>query len=291
MASAAETTWSIAALLQWTERFFSEKKLDSPRLDAQILLAHALNCRRTDLYVRHDDIPTEEQRSRFRELVRKRAAGVPVAYLVGTKEFFLLSFDVTPDVLIPRPATETLVMTALDRMKGQAAPRVLDVGTGSGCIAISIASRMPQAKVTAVDVSPKALAIARRNAEKLQVAQRIRFLESDLFAAIPAGETFDLILSNPPYIRTPVLVQLDIGVRDHEPRLALDGGPSGFLIIDRIMADAKRFLAPNGRLLLEIGFDQSEQLKTKADNTGWTLEKIVEDNNRTPRVAVLSVKQ
>jgi len=288
MAEASGTVWTIGALLQWTEKFFSDKQLDSPRLDAQILLSHCLDCRRTDLYVRHDDVPTDAQRSAFRELVKRRAAGAPVAYLVGNKEFFLLPFVVTPDVLIPRPATETLVMTALELMKGRSALRVLDIGTGSGCIAITIAVRQPNAQVTAVDISLQALQVAKRNAEMHNVAERICFLQSDLFSGLSAGESFDFILTNPPYIRAGDIENLAVDVRDNEPRLALDGGPTGLAVIERILADAGRFLAPNRRLLMEIGFDQAAEVRSKAELAGWKCERVVADSDRIPRVAVLA---
>jgi release factor glutamine methyltransferase len=290
MAEPSGMVWTIGALLQWTEKFFSDKRVDSPRLDAQILLAHCLNCRRTDLYVRHDDVPSDAQRAAFRELVKKRAAGTPVAYLVGSKEFFLLPFVVTPNVLIPRPATETLVMTALELMKGRSGLQVLDIGTGSGCIAVTIAVRQPQAQITALDISAPALQIAQRNAEWNKVAERIRFVESDLFSALSTGQSFDFILTNPPYISASDIAELATDVRDHEPRLALDGGPDGLRIIERILADAGRFLAANGRLLIEIGYDQAEAVRAKADSAGWKCERIVADSDRIPRVVVLSIK-
>lgn len=287
MAAPVDRVWTIAALLQWTEQFFNEKNLDSPRLDAQILLAHALNCRRTDLYIRHDDIPVDSQRTRFRELVKQRAGGMPVAYLVGAKEFYLLPFEVTPDVLIPRPATETLVMTALELMKGQAEPRVLDIGTGSGCIAIAVATHKPDAKLHAVDLSDKAIAVARRNADRLGVAGQIRFLVSDLFSNVPAGEKFAFILTNPPYIPSADVSKLAADVREHEPIAALDGGENGFQVIDRILASAGSYLTSEGTMLIEIGYDQEKRCQEHAIAAGWVVEKVVSDMDRIPRVAVL----
>src|SRR5437870_3202891 len=199
---AATQAWTIGALLQWTERFFAQKGVESPRLDAQVLLAHALGCARIDLYARSTDETPEAERTNFRELVKRRVEGCPVAYLVGTKEFYLLPFEVTPAVLIPRPATEALVLAALERLKPLTAPRVLDVGTGSGCIAVSVAKQKAGATVIAIDQSREALAVARRNAERHAVANRVTFIESDLFAGLPGQTPFDLILSNPPYVRT-----------------------------------------------------------------------------------------
>ena len=197
----AERVWTIGGLLQWTEQFLAQKGVESPRLDAQILLAHALGCDRIHLYTRFDEPADDNVRTGFRDLVRRRVEGCPVAYLVGRKEFYKLTFEVTPAVLIPRPATESLVLAALERLKPLAAPRVLDLGTGSGCIAVSVARQHAGAAVVAVDASADALAVARRNAERHGVAGRIDFRAGDLFAPV-AGETFDLIVSNPPYIPT-----------------------------------------------------------------------------------------
>src|SRR5437763_6572171 len=171
----AAQVWTIAALLNWTEKFLAQKGVESPRLYAQVLLAHALGCKRIDLYARSIDEVPETERARFRDLVRRRVDGCPVAYLVGTKEFYLLPFEVTPAVLIPRPATEALVLAALERLKPLGAPRVLDVGTGSGCIAVCIAQQKAGANVVATDLNPEALAVATRNAARHAVADRVRF--------------------------------------------------------------------------------------------------------------------
>src|SRR5262245_17651547 len=212
----AETApvWTIGALLNWTENYFGEAKLDSPRLDAQLLLAHTLNYSKSNLYVHWDDQPTAEQRADYRNKIKARAAGAPVAYLVGHKEFFLLDFKVTPDVLIPRPSTETLVLIALEHLKVLESPRVLDLGTGSGCIAISLAIRQKGCHVVATDASHEALAIAKENAAKHCVTGRIDFRQGDMFAPIHAGEKFDLIVSNPPYIPTPDIAGLSKDVRE-----------------------------------------------------------------------------
>src|SRR3954469_9842263 len=195
----ATETWTVRRLLEWTEDFLRKKGVESARLEAQILLAHALGCKKIDLYVRHEEEPAEDKRAAFRETIKKRADGMPVAYLVGHREFYSLEFAVSPAVLIPRPETETLVMEALRRLKPLAAPRVLDVGTGSGAIAVAIARQHKTARITAVDVSPTALAVATSNAQRHLVGDRIAFVEGDLFAPV-GGQTFDLIVSNPPYI-------------------------------------------------------------------------------------------
>src|SRR3954466_14994327 len=162
----ASETWTVRRLLEWTEDFLRKKGVESPRLEAQILLAHALGCKKIDLYVCHDEEPAEDRRAAFREMIRKRAEGMPVAYLVGHREFYSLEFAVSPAVLIPRPETETLVMEALRRLKSVEAPRVLDLGTGSGAIAIVLAKHLKTAQVTAIDMSAAALAVASGNAQR-----------------------------------------------------------------------------------------------------------------------------
>src|SRR5947209_2311404 len=186
------TEWTVGRLLQWTEKFFAEKGVESPRLDAEVLLAHSLGCKRIELYARSTEDTDERRRAAFRELVKRRVDGCPVAYLVGEKEFYLLKFHVGPEVLVPRPATESLVMKALDLCKSLAAPRVLDIGTGSGCIAVSIAHQHKAATVVAIDTSDPAIAVARRNAERHGVADRIRFLRSDLYADLNGEPPFDM---------------------------------------------------------------------------------------------------
>jgi release factor glutamine methyltransferase len=256
----ASETWTVRRLLEWTEDFLRKKGFESPRLEAQILLAHALGCKKIDLYVRHDEEPAEDRRVAFREMIKKRAEGMPVAYLVGHREFYSLEFAVSPAVLIPRPETETLVMEALRRLKPLEAPRVLDLGAGSGAIAVSIATQHRGANVTAVDVSPAALAVAATNAQRHGVADRITFLEGDLFGPV-AGQTFDLIVSNPPYIADAEFASLDVGVRDYEPRTALAGGPEGLDFYRRIAGDVSNHLAPGGIVMVEIGATQNAAVR------------------------------
>jgi len=253
-------TWTVRRLLEWTEDFLRKRQVESPRLEAQILLAHALECKKIDLYVRYDEEPPESQRNAFREMIRKRAEGMPVAYLVGYREFYSLQFAVTPDVLIPRPETETLVLESVRRIQSMVEPRVLDIGTGSGCIAIALAKQHKTARVTAIDVSSSAITIATGNAARHGVADRITFAEGDLFTPV-AGQTFDLIVSNPPYIAHGEFQGLDVGVRDFEPRSALDGGPDGLDFYRRIAAEAPAYLAPGGSLLVEIGATQEAPVR------------------------------
>jgi len=260
--TSAPTIWTVRELLNWTTEYLANKGIESPRLDVQILLASVLKCSRIELIARSHDEPTDAEKSRFRELVRSRSEGCPVAYLVGSREFYLLSFDVSPAVLIPRPDTETLVLEAIKTLKScKPESTVLDLGTGSGCIAISIAHQCKSARVTAVDLSPDALDIAKGNAKKHAVAERLTFLRGDLFQPLPADARFDLIVSNPPYITHAEFDTLAVDVREHEPKLALDGGPDGLAYYRRIAAEAAKWLKPDGQLLLEIGSTQEPAVR------------------------------
>lgn len=253
--------WTIKSLLNWTTDYLAKKGIENPRADAQILLAHVLKCNKVDLIIRYNEEPREAERARFRELIQRRVASWPVAYLVGSRDFYLLSFEVSPDVLIPRPDTETLVLEALGFLKPLNKPAILDIGTGSGCIAVSIAHQKKDSLVTAIDISPDALAVAKRNASKHCVAERITFFQGDLFAPLPPGRSFDLIVSNPPYIAQGEFAGLAPDVRDHEPRVALDGGPDGLAFYRRIAMGAGKYLLPGGKLLIEIGYSQEEAVR------------------------------
>ena len=248
--------WTTGRLLQWTTDYLKQRGADSPRLDAEVLLAHALGSQRIQLYTAFGDEPAEDVRKAFRELVRRRAEGTPVAYLVGRREFYSLSFRVTPDVLIPRPETEFLVIRLLDLAELQSpageAWQIADVGTGSGIIAVCAAKRLENCRVMALDISPAALEVARSNAIEHGVESRIEFIESDLLSAAPGGRRFDFIVSNPPYIAEHEMAGLSRDVRDYEPRGALVAGPKGTEIIERLIPQAAERLVPGGWLLIEI---------------------------------------
>ncbi|MGA2621211.1 MAG: peptide chain release factor N(5)-glutamine methyltransferase [Thermoguttaceae bacterium] len=247
--------WTVGRLLQWTTDFLKSHGADCPRLDAEVLLAEALGCRRIELYTSFEDVPGDERRAAFRDLVRRRAEGAPVAYLVGRREFYSLEFKVGPGVLIPRPETELLVVALLDLVKGRPAeppPAIADVGTGSGVLAICAAKHLPAAKVTAIDSSPAALQIAAANAAGHKVAGQIEFLQGDLLAGIDPRRQFDFILSNPPYVSTAEYERLPRDVKDYEPRAALLAGPRGTEAIQRLVPQAAEHLAPGGHLLVEI---------------------------------------
>lgn len=246
--------WTVGRLLGWTADFLKRHGAETPRLEAEVLLAEVLGCRRIELYTRFEDVPPDDARTAFRDLVRRRSEGTPVAYLVGRREFYSMDFRVTPDVLIPRPDTEHVVIALLDHAKGAAAerPRICDVGTGSGIIAVCAAKHLPRAEVTALDLSSAALEVARGNARQHGVEERIEFVESDLFAAVPPGASFDVVASNPPYIATAEMAELARDVRDYEPRAALEAGPQGTEVIERLIPQAAEHLAPGGLLLIEI---------------------------------------
>lgn len=283
----APAAWTIKALLSWTTDYLHKKGVEprEARLEAQVLLGHVLSCPRIELVARSDEEPTDDQKAGFKDLIRRRVDGWPVAYLVGRREFYLLTFEVSPAVLIPRPDTETLVLEALRLLKGRPGPRVLDLGTGSGCIAVSLAYQCKGATVAAVDVSPDALEVARRNAARHGVADRVAFHRGDLFAPLAAGAAFDLIVSNPPYVTPAELAGLAPEVRDHEPRVALDGGPDGLAFYRRIAADAGRFLAPGGVVLVEVGWTQDAAVRALFGNVpDLTVGPSVKDGAGRPRV-------
>ena len=263
--------WTIRRLLEWTPGFFTKRGVDQPRLSAELLLAHVLDCPRIQLYTQYDRVLDEWPLTAFRDLVRRAGEQEPIAYLTGRAHFYTLEMEVTPDVLIPRPDTETLVENVAQTVRhqpGLEAPRVLDLCTGSGCIAIAIARHLKAATVLATDASAAAAAVARRNVDRHKLADRVTVAVGDLFdpiADVVDPRPFDLIVSNPPYIPTDQIAALDRSVRDYEPHLALDGGPDGLTVHRRILAKAVDHLAPGGRVFLEIAFDQGPAIRALAD--------------------------
>jgi len=247
-------TWTPLKVLSWTAAKFGERGIGSARLDAELLLAHVLHTDRVGLYTGFDKPLLETELAAFRELIRRRLAGEPIAYLVGRQEFWSLPLAVDARVLVPRRDTETLVEVALRR--APAATRIADVGTGSGAVALALAKERAGADVVATDASQDALAVARANAEALGLP--VRFVAGDLLA--PLDGAFDLIVSNPPYIPTGDLAGLapEVG---REPRGALDGGPDGLDALRRLVAGAPARLVPGGILAVEHGFDQGERVR------------------------------
>jgi len=289
MSTPAAKTWTVLELLRWTTQHFIERGIETPRLDAECLLAFALDCDRLRLYVDHDKPLDDGERARFRELVRERAqARVPVALLTGTREFWSLLLQVTRDVLVPRPETETLVAAALDAFPDREAElRALDVGTGSGAIALALARERSKARVTASDVSAPALAVAARNAEALGVADRVRFLEGPLFEPV-CGESFELVVSNPPYLAEREAETLAPELR-HEPASALFAGPDGTDVLRAFAAQVRDVLAPGGVALVELDPRQAELV------AGWLsaagLAEITTHRDAAGRVRVLSARR
>lgn len=278
-------TWTLGRLLDWTAQYLKEKKAETPRLDAEVLLAHAAGCSRIQLYTRFDEPASEAIRGKYRELVKQRIEGCPVAYLVGYKEFYSLRFAVTPSVLIPRPETEILVLEAIRLAKPMPAPHILDIGTGSGAIALALAKHLQSAKLTATDLSAEALAVARQNAQALGLSDRIRFLNGNLFEPVRADERFDLIVSNPPYIGSEEWNALSDSVAKFEPKLALDGGLAGLEVIKRLLAEARIKLNPNGYLLIEIGAGQASAVtELFTGEPGWRAVSVMPDHAGLPRV-------
>ncbi|HTV04464.1 MAG TPA: peptide chain release factor N(5)-glutamine methyltransferase [Acidobacteriaceae bacterium] len=255
--------------------------LSSVRADAELLLMRAANIDRAFLLTHPDVSLTPEQLATYNQWIERRAQHEPIQYIIGEQEFYGLPLRVTPDVLIPRPETEHLVEAALQRLPHNLPLRIVDVGTGSGAIAIALAHALPQASVTALDTSPAALAVARQNAQRHDVASRIRFLESDLLAAV-ATEIFDAIVSNPPYVSE--LEVLEPQVRDYEPHAALFAGRSGLDIYQRLIPQARQCLRPQGWLLMEIGHGQRDALASLL--TGWNDIDFVSDLQGIPRVAI-----
>lgn len=278
-------TWTIRRVLEWTRGHFDKQDIDEPRLTSEILLGHVLNVPRVRLYMDLDRPLSKEELGTYRALIQRRLAFEPTQYLVGFKEFYGRKFTVDSRVLIPRSETELLVEAALRDVSKEGATRVLDVCTGSGCIAISIAAERPQASVWATDLMTGALEVAKKNAETLQVDGRVTFFQGDLLAPIPEGAKFDVIVSNPPYVKAGELATLQKEVRA-EPREALDGGDDGLRLIDRLVTAALPRLKSGGLLALEMGEDQGSAVKELLTRAGYHDVRIEKDLARHDRLAL-----
>jgi len=265
----------IREVLQRSATWLDKKGSEAARLEAELLLAHVLGTERLGLYTDAERRLEDGELDSYRALLRRRADGEPVAYLTGRREFYGLELAITRDVLVPRPETELLV----DRARELQPSRILDLGTGSGCVAIACAKQLPDAAVTATDVSEAALEVAAQNAARHGVADRIRFLPGDLFAPLAEGERFDLILSNPPYVPDGQAT----AVAAHEPHLALYAGASGLDVIERMLAAAPGHLSDGGTLLVEIGEDQEAAVREHAA-THFGVVEVRPDLQRQPRV-------
>lgn len=281
--AASTEPWTVLRLLQWTTEHLRKTGSSSPRLDAEILLAEAMRCQRIELYTSFATEPPEEVKARFREFVKRRAAGEPVAYLVGKKEFYSISFHVSKDCLIPRGETEHLVIECLDRAKASLANdpnrnfQIADVCTGSGCVAVSIAKSLPQSNLIAIDLSPAALTIAKQNVDEYQLGERIELREGNLLTGVEA-QSLDFVVSNPPYITDAEFETLDKSVKNHEPKLALVSGSEGTELIFPLAEQALEKLRPNGWFLCEFSPMIAENVRLKLEqDQRWTNVAIVKD--------------
>lgn len=278
--------WTVLRLLQWTTEYFKKRGSESARLDAEVLLAEARNCSRIDLYTAFNSEPSAEEREAFRELVRRRGEGTPVAYLVGKKEFYSIPFRVNESTLIPRPETEHLVVEALDQIKRLQASlpadheplQIADIGTGSGAIAIAIAKNSPHGFITACDVSAAALEVAKYNVEQQGLQERIHLVHSDCLNSVSAPPTFDIICSNPPYVSEAEYEELATDVKKFEPRSALVSGPTGTEIISRLIEQSCSRLRPGGQLIIELSPMIAEKCAALVVNTKkFAPPKLIKD--------------
>lgn len=273
--------------LEWSEGLLAAEGVPGARVDAEWLLAHVLGCSRTDmLAVGEKELDAVAER-RLRELVERRGQRVPLQHLLGTAVFCGLEMAVDGRVLVPRPETEVLAELAGEFAGELPSPVVLDWGTGSGCLAIALVMRCPEAVVHALDISAAALAVARANAEQHGVAKRIRFHEGDGREGLPGTEVFDVIVANPPYIPTVDIKGLEPEVRDHDPKAALEGGADGLAFYRALAQVARGRLA--GRMFLEVGDGQAGPVEDLLVEARWHVDKVVEDLNNLPRIVIASV--
>jgi len=273
---------TVLEVIQRSSEFLAKKGVESARLQVELMLADVLQLPRLEIYLNFERKLDENQLICLRAMVKRRAEREPLQHILGSSCFCGLEFAVSPAALIPRPETELLCERAwqyLQRLAGagRTCASVLDIGTGSGCLAVTLAVKCPQATVDAVDISESATALARLNAKRHGVSARVAFCVSDLFTNLPPDSRFDLIVSNPPYIATSVLQTLEPEVRDHDPRLALDGGPDGLLLYRRLAEEAGSYLAQEAALMVEFGDDQAEAVAAIFSGRDWIVDELVRD--------------
>ncbi|MHC4743715.1 MAG: peptide chain release factor N(5)-glutamine methyltransferase [Planctomycetota bacterium] len=302
-------TWTIQKLLNWITDYFTEKGIEAPRLSAEMLLSHVLSLTRIELYTNYDQIVEKPHLEKLHELTKRAANDEPIAYITGKTEFYSIELDITPDCLIPRPETELLVERAIEFLRSRTAGSaetshaldeghlaqtaepptqfVCDLCTGSGCIAVAIASNFPQAQIIATDICDSALQVAATNVEKHNLTDRITLLHGDLFDPLISQldtAKFDLIVSNPPYVSAPEFEALEREVKDYEPKIALYAGTDGLDVYRRIIEKAEAFLKPDAALILEIGYAQGPAVKELIEQTSAfaqiTIEKDPHKNDR-----------
>ncbi len=283
---------TVLEVIKRSTEFLAGKGVDSPRLQTELLLAHALHLPRMQLYLNFERVLAQPEVEALRGFVKRRGQREPLQHILGTTSFCGLEMAVNRHVLVPRPETELLAERAWKFLQQLSTPSprpstALDWGTGSGCLAIALASHCPLARISAVEISREALDLAAENAQRIGVADRIQWIHGDGFGAVPPGTQFDLIVANPPYIPTAEIPSLDPEVRDHDPRVALDGGTDGLDFFRRIATEAREFLADEGRLMLEFGDGQAEPLLEIFRRQNWIVEAIEPDYTQHPRVLVL----
>ena len=285
-----EESWPILRLLEWTAGYLKEKGAESPRLDAEVLLASVRKCLRIDLYTAFDEIADAATRTEYKTLVKRRATGEPVAYLVGHKEFYSRDYEVTAAVLIPRPETEFVVIAALDLASENSLPdslRVADIGTGSGNLAITLAKEKPDWKLVATDIQADAIDVARRNAVHHAVDQQIEFRCGPFFCADTEPEPFDIVVSNPPYVSDAEYVELSATVHDYEPKVALVAGERGTEIIKQLLEESGSRVRLGGVLIVEMSPMIEADVRAFIDqHAAWKFDRIYKDHAGHSRVVV-----
>ena len=291
---------TVLEAIQKSTDFLGKKNVESPRLQTELLLAHVLKMPRMKMYLNFDRALTTAETDALRELVKRRGQREPLQHIVGSTSFCGFEMAVSRHALVPRPETEMLAELGWQWLGKHstpntqhstsncqnAVPSALDFGTGTGCIAIAMAAKCPNAKITALDISAEALALARENAARNNVVGRIEFLHGDGFAALASGARFDLIVSNPPYIASAEIATLDPEVRDFDPRAALDGGTDGLDFYRRLATEAKNFLKPDGKIMLEFGDGQADAIKTIFEMEKWIVEAVQEDYSQRARIII-----
>jgi release factor glutamine methyltransferase len=296
---------TVLEAIQKCTEFLGKKNVESPRLQTELLLAHLLKLPRMKLYLNFDRGLTPVETDALRDCVKRRGQREPLQHIVGSTSFCGHEISVNRHALIPRPETELLAELGWEWLGKTPAPAsapssaslpnygvtALDFGTGTGCVAIALAAKCPEARITALDISPEALALARKNAAANQVEARVEFLLSDGFAALAAGAQFDLIVSNPPYIASAEIATLEPEVRDHDPRRALDGGPDGLAFYRRLAAEAKNFLKPAGKIMVEFGDGQAEAIQILFANEKWIVEAVRADYSQRARILIATIHQ
>ena len=295
--------WTIADILNWTQGHFEKMRPDSPRLDAELLLAFVLDCPRLDLYLRADQPLNEKERGAYRELVQQRAAGCPIAYLTGEKEFWSLTLEVNKNTLIPRPDTEKLVEIAVEQIRTRQNKHpdskclIAELGTGTGAIPLAICAELQNLHIIAVDCTADVLEVAARNLRRHESLlsprhNHIELVESNLFSKINPAAKLDFVISNPPYIPSESISSLQVDVAQYEPHTALDGGTDGLSFYRYLLETAPSLLAKDGEMLLEIGFDQQADLSSlKQDFPVWTSSAFLPDLQGNDRVWKLCLSQ